>query len=64
MRLTRLLHPAIATGRGQWRSRDSYENYQDFATANLAVMTDGSVSVASTDTGDWTRDSSGNWIKD
>lgn len=43
---------------------DSYEVYKDFATANLAVMTDGSVSVASTDTGDWTRDSSGNWIKD
>jgi len=43
---------------------DSYEVYKDFVKANLAVMTDGSVSVASTDTGDWTRDSSGNWIKD
>ncbi|OYO08157.1 hypothetical protein CGZ98_16530 [Enemella evansiae] len=43
---------------------DSYEVYKDFVKANLAVMTDGSVSVASTDTGDWTRDSSGKWIKD
>ncbi|MDO5617263.1 hypothetical protein [Kocuria sp.] len=42
----------------------SHEIYKNFATANLAVMTDGSVSVASVDTGDWMRDSSGNWIKD
>lgn len=36
----------------------------NFAGADIAVMTDGTVSVASGEIKNWTRDSSGNWIED
>lgn len=40
------------------------EQFINFASTDIAVMTDGTVSVPSSKTSDWMRDASGNWIKE